>query len=94
MLRTGVALDVTLEQLRNYCGLIKTARCGFLWEKTTKRPIVSVYTNCEAAPAVAITEASRRQALMLFSVVGGRCTGKSSPVQGQAGPSWQDGADE
>src|ERR1700678_4081904 len=30
-----------LEQFRNYCGLIKIARCGFLWEKTTKRPISS-----------------------------------------------------
>src|SRR6202789_3044581 len=38
-----------LEQFRNYCGLIKIARCGFLWEKTTKRPIASVYTNCETA---------------------------------------------
>ena len=38
-----------LEQFRNYCGLIKIARCGFLWEKTTKRLIASVYTNCETA---------------------------------------------
>ena len=38
-----------LEQFRNYCGLIKIARSGFPWEKTTKRPIASVYTNCGTA---------------------------------------------
>jgi hypothetical protein len=38
-----------LEQFRNYCGLIKVARCGFPWEKTTKRALASVYTNCETA---------------------------------------------
>jgi hypothetical protein len=41
-----------LEQFRNYCGLIKIARCGFPWEKTTKRPIASAYTHCETALAV------------------------------------------
>jgi hypothetical protein len=25
--------------------------CAFLWEKTTKRPIASVYTNCKTALA-------------------------------------------
>jgi hypothetical protein len=25
-----------LERFRNYCGLIKVARSGFPWEKTTK----------------------------------------------------------
>jgi superfamily I DNA/RNA helicase len=40
-----------LEQFRNYCGLIKIARSGFPWEKTTKRPVASVYTNCETALA-------------------------------------------
>jgi uncharacterized protein YecT (DUF1311 family) len=39
-----------LEQFRNYCGLKKIARCGFPWEKTTKRPAASVCTNCETAP--------------------------------------------
>jgi drug/metabolite transporter (DMT)-like permease len=39
------------EQFRNYCGLIKIARCGFPWKKTTKRPVTSVYTNCETAQA-------------------------------------------
>jgi uncharacterized protein YbjT (DUF2867 family) len=29
----------------------KIARCGFPWEKTTKRPVASVYTNCETALA-------------------------------------------
>jgi hypothetical protein len=27
-----------LRQFRNYCGLIKIARCGFPWKKTTKWP--------------------------------------------------------
>ncbi len=40
-----------LEQFRNYCGLIKVARCGFPWEKTTKRAVASAYTNCETALA-------------------------------------------
>jgi hypothetical protein len=40
-----------LEQFRNYCGVKKIARCGFPWEKTTKRPVASVYTNCETARA-------------------------------------------
>src|SRR5665213_19354 len=39
----GLDLDLTqrnlhLERFRNYCGLIKVAKCGFPWEKTTKRP--------------------------------------------------------
>jgi hypothetical protein len=37
------------KQFRNYRGLIRIARCGFLWEKTTKRSIASLYTNCETA---------------------------------------------
>ena len=40
---------MSLEQYRNYCGLKKIARCGFPWEKTTKRPVASVYTYCETA---------------------------------------------
>jgi hypothetical protein len=46
---TARSLRPRLEQFRNYCGLIKIARCGFLWEKTTKMHIASVYTNCETA---------------------------------------------
>jgi hypothetical protein len=38
-----------LRQFRNYRGLIKIARCGFPWQKTTKRPVASVYTDCETA---------------------------------------------
>ena len=38
-----------LERFRNYCGLIKIARSGFPWEKTTKGDVASVYTNCETA---------------------------------------------
>jgi CheY-like chemotaxis protein len=39
----------SLERFRNYCGLIKFARSGFPWEKTTKGDVASVYTNCETA---------------------------------------------
>ncbi len=42
---------MTLRQFRNYCGLIKIAKCGFPWKKTTKSRIVSVHTNCETAVA-------------------------------------------
>jgi hypothetical protein len=38
-----------LERFRNYCGPKKFVRSGFPWKKTTKRPIVPVYTNCETA---------------------------------------------
>jgi hypothetical protein len=44
-----------LQHFRNYCGAIEVARCGFPWEKTTKRPVASVYTNCETAYAVTST---------------------------------------
>ena len=33
-------------------GPIKVARCGFPWEKTTKRPNTSICANCETAYAV------------------------------------------
>jgi GNAT superfamily N-acetyltransferase len=39
-------LGSELEQFRNYCGVKKIARCGFPWEKTTRRPVASVYPNC------------------------------------------------
>jgi VWFA-related protein len=41
--------SANLEQFRNNCGLIKVARCGFPWRKTTKGPASSVYTNCKTA---------------------------------------------
>ena len=41
-----------LKHFRNYSGPIRVARCGFPWEKTTKRPVASVGTNCESAYAV------------------------------------------
>jgi VWFA-related protein len=41
--------SANLEQFRNYYGQIRIARCGFPWQKTTKRPISSVYANCETA---------------------------------------------
>jgi hypothetical protein len=40
--RTFARPLLLLRQFRNYCGLIKIARCGFPWEKTTKRPVASV----------------------------------------------------
>jgi hypothetical protein len=40
---------IVLRKFRNYCGLIKIARCGFPWKKTTKRPVIFVYTNCETS---------------------------------------------
>jgi membrane-associated protease RseP (regulator of RpoE activity) len=44
----------SLEQFRKYCGMVKIARCGFPWEKTTKRSMASVYTICETAMAVVL----------------------------------------
>jgi copper resistance protein C len=44
-------LPQRLEQFRNYCVLTKIARCGFPWEKTTKRSITSVYAHCQTALA-------------------------------------------
>jgi polysaccharide biosynthesis protein PslG len=38
-----------LRQFHNYRGVVRISTCGFPWEKTTKRPIASVYTNCETA---------------------------------------------
>jgi putative CocE/NonD family hydrolase len=37
-----------------FLGLIKIARCGFPWEKTTKRPVASVRTNCETGLAAVL----------------------------------------
>jgi hypothetical protein len=42
--------DRDLKQFRNYCGLIRIARCGFPWEKTTKMPTAS-RISCIAALA-------------------------------------------
>src|SRR6202167_2217805 len=47
----SVASQSPFWRFRNYGGLIKIARSGFPWEKTTKRPTSSVYTNCETALA-------------------------------------------
>jgi hypothetical protein len=41
MQRAAGFLQGVLRQFRNYCGPIKIARCGFPWEKTTKRLIAS-----------------------------------------------------
>jgi len=41
-----------LKRFRNYCGLMKVARSGFPWEKTTKGDVASVNTNCETAIAL------------------------------------------
>ncbi len=42
-----------LKRFRNYCALVKTARSGFPWEKTTKSSLASVYSHCEIAIAIA-----------------------------------------
>jgi hypothetical protein len=46
--RAPGARSYTLEQFRNCCGLKKIARCGFPWEKTTKRP-VAARISCSGA---------------------------------------------
>ena len=46
---SGSLRSRVLERFRNYCGLIKVARSGFPWEKTTTGDLASVHTNCEAA---------------------------------------------
>jgi hypothetical protein len=40
------------KRFRNYWGLVRVARSGFPWEKTTKRSLALVYTNCETASAL------------------------------------------
>src|SRR6202167_3352144 len=63
----SVASQSPFWRFRNYGGLIKIARSGFPWEKTTKRPTSSVYTNCETAlasvavPETATVKANPRQ---------------------------------
>jgi hypothetical protein len=42
--------SLVLEQVRNSCSLAKITKCGFPWEKTTKRPIAS-RISCSAALA-------------------------------------------
>jgi hypothetical protein len=71
-------------------------RCDFCSPPAPSRCAGMLRTDVafDVTLAVAITKASRRQALMLFPVIGGRCTTKSAPVQGQTGPSWQDGTDK
>jgi hypothetical protein len=53
---------VCLERFRNYCGPIKVARSGFLWEKTTKGDVASVYTYCETAVVEQLVRAVPQQA--------------------------------
>ena len=43
------SLEKPLRAVSQLRGLIKIARSGFPWEKTTKRSLASVYTNCETA---------------------------------------------
>ena len=56
-----------LRRCRNYCGLIKIARSGFPWEKTTKRALASVYTNCETAKGGQLMR--RRRAAIFFPLL-------------------------
>jgi hypothetical protein len=44
--------DVIVKRFRNSCCLIKVARSGFPWQKTTKGDMASVYTNCDTAVEV------------------------------------------
>jgi hypothetical protein len=47
--RCSLSNDRVLKRFRNYRDLIKIARSRFPWEKTTKRSVASIYTNCEIA---------------------------------------------
>ena len=40
-----------------WCLVQEIRVCGFPWEKTTKRPVASVYTNCETAVAFSVNSA-------------------------------------
>jgi hypothetical protein len=40
------------------------ARSGFPWEKTTKRPLASVYTNCETAVGAGLSELRGRMGML------------------------------
>src|ERR1700722_73271 len=40
---TDNVLPRAIEQFRNYCGLVKVARSGFPWEKTTKGEVAPPY---------------------------------------------------
>jgi hypothetical protein len=44
-----IATTLLLKRFRNYFGLIKVAKSGFPWEKTTTGDVASIYTNCETA---------------------------------------------
>jgi hypothetical protein len=37
------------ERFRNYRGVVNDCEEWFSWEKTTKSPVATVYTNCETA---------------------------------------------
>jgi hypothetical protein len=43
--------DKWFKTVSQLLGVMKIARCGFPWKKTTKKPTASVYTNCETGLA-------------------------------------------
>jgi hypothetical protein len=53
-------MNGVLKRFRNYCGLIKVARSGFPWEKTTKGDVAPVYTNYETAIGLSCGPDERR----------------------------------
>jgi Carboxypeptidase regulatory-like domain/TonB dependent receptor/TonB-dependent Receptor Plug Domain len=71
-----------LKRFRNYCGLIKIARSGFPWEKTTKRSLASVYTICGTAVAVFFLLDAMAFATIFGSVRGIVHDPQHRPIQG------------
>jgi hypothetical protein len=64
---------------RNYHGPIKFARCGFPWEKTTKRPVAS-RISCSAALAENNDVRLSSRKVACSSVVPPTSTGNPGPV--------------
>jgi hypothetical protein len=71
-----------LEQFRNYGGLIKIARCGFPWKKTTTRPLASVYTNCETAPDL-VADGAMMVAMVMMMVRLRKCRSRNHQDYGK-----------
>ena len=68
-----------LRQFRNYCGLIKIARCGFPWKKTTKG-LSLPRISCSAALAENTDVRLSSRKVACSSVVPTRCTGNPGSV--------------
>jgi hypothetical protein len=72
-----------LGQFRNYGGLIKIARCGFPWKKTTESPIASVYTNCETALAGLAADGAMMVAMVMMMVRLRKCGSRKHQDHGE-----------